>query len=258
MILSDKDVELLKFKENDVVVKKVILSTGEYYVKYCSNRDAFMELLGKIVFDLVGICCPEYIYIKEAHCVLSEDIKKYDTFYNPFDLNMNGYTLKNVKERLFESELFSNLEQINLHINVMHFIDILFSNIDRHISNFCFLRKEDGSGYLVVFDNADFLQKFDKATRPMSIDDADSLSFVFTDKEVEARDFIGKLSEEERLYLLKIYEMFSPMRLFTIVRQIEKENNIKLPDKLDVFKKYLKNYLMVGKVLKEIGKIHKK
>ena len=56
----------------------------------------------------------------------------------------DGYTLKNVKERLFESELFSNLEQINLHINVMHFIDILFSNIDRHISNFGFSLKEDG------------------------------------------------------------------------------------------------------------------
>jgi hypothetical protein len=258
MKLSDKDVELLKFKENDVVVKKVILSTGEYYAKYCNIYETFMELLGNKVFALIGIKCPTYHYIKEAHCVLSEDVKKYDTFYNPFDLNMNGYTLRNVKCKLCDSGLFFNMDEINFQIDVMHFIDILFSNIDRHISNFGFARREDGTGYLVVYDNADFLTQFDKATRPMSIDDADSLSFVFTSKEIEARDFIGKLSEEEILYLLKIYEMFSPIRLVTIIRSIEKENNIKLPDKLDVFKKYLKNYLMVGKLLKEKGKIHKK
>lgn len=258
MVLSDKDIELLKFKEHDVVVKKVNLSTGEYYAKYCTVHDAFMELLGKRVFELVGIKCPKYTYISDAHCVLSDDIKKYDMYYNPFDLEMNGYTLKDIKDKLYACEKFSNLEQIYFQIDIMHFIDILFSNIDRHISNFGFSLKEDGTGYLIVYDNADFLQEFEKATRPMSIEGSNCLDFVFTSKKDEAREFILSLSEEKRMYMLKIYELFSPMRLLTIVRNIEKENNFKLPNKFNIFKYYVMNYYMLGKLLKDNNKLKNK
>ena len=249
MILNSKDIELLKFKANDVVVKKVVLSTGEYYAKYCSIHDAFMELLGKKIFDLVEIKCPNYQYVKEARCVISDDVKKYDTFYNPFDLNMSGHTLRDVKNKLYGK--FSNVDELYLEVNIMHFIDILFSNIDRHVSNFGFSKKEDGTGYLVVYDNADFLNDFFKGTRPMAIESADALSFVFTSKMSEARVFINSLSELEKLYMLKVYEMFSPMRLLTIIRAIEKEQKIKLPNKLEILNKYTKNYLMIGRLLKE-------
>lgn len=261
MILSNKDIELLKFKTNDVVVKKVSLSTGEYYAKYCTIQDAFMELLGNRVFDLVGIKCPKYQYVPGAHCVISEDVNNFDKFYNPFDLNMNGHTLRNVKNKIggqYIQGRFTNYIEICLQIDIMHFIDILFSNIDRHISNFGFSLKEDGTGYLVVYDNADFLKEFEKATRPMSIDDSDTLSFVFTSKKEEAKDFISKLSEEEGLYLLKIYEMFSPIRLLTIINSISKENGIKLPSLLSIMKEYTRNYMGIGKLLKEKEIIRKK
>ena len=161
MILNEKDIELLKFKENEVAVKRVLLSTGEFYAKYCTIHDAFMEILGSKVFSLVGIKCPNYTYIKDAHCVLSENVKNYDKFHNPFDLGMNGYTLTNVKNKLagyFLQGKFTNHKEICFQIDIMHFIDILFSNIDRHLSNIGFSLKEDLMGYLVVYDNADFLQ----------------------------------------------------------------------------------------------------
>ena len=261
MVLNEKDIELLKFKENEVVVKKVLLSTGEFYAKYCTIHDAFMEILGSKVFSLVGIKCPNYTYIKDAHCVLSENVKNYDKFHNPFDLGMNGYTLMNVKNKLagyFLQGKFTNHKEICFQIDIMHFIDILFSNIDRHISNFGFSLKEDGMGYLVVYDNADFLQEFEKATRPMSIEGSNGLDFVFTSKREEAKVFISSLSEEERLYMLKIYEMFSPLRLLSIISGIEKDNDIKLPNKLSIMKSYIKNYMMIGKLLNNKDKIKKK
>ena len=98
--LIDKKPSLMGIKENEVIVKKVKLSTGEFYAKYCTIHDAFMEILGSKVFSLVGITCPNYTYVSDVHCVLSEDVKKYDKFHNPFDLGMNGYTLKNVKNKL--------------------------------------------------------------------------------------------------------------------------------------------------------------
>ena len=261
MILSCKDVELLQFKENDVVVKKVKLSTGEYYAKYCTVNDAFRELLGNKIFDLVGIKCPKYTYVSEAHCVISEDIRSFDTFYNPFDLGMNGYTLKNVKNKIggqFIQGKFTNYKEICFQIDVMHFIDILFSNIDRHISNYGFSLKEDGTGYLVVYDNADFLKEFEKGTRPMSIDTSDGLSFVYTSKRDEAREFISKISEEEKQYFMKVYEMFSPIRVLTMINSISKENGIKLPNLLTTMNEYTRNYFMVGKLLKENNKTKKK
>ncbi len=256
MMLNEKDIKLLKFKKNDICVRKIKLSTGEYYAKYCGVRDGFRELLGSEVFNLVGIKCPRYYYVKEAYCTLSEDVKKYDEFYNPFELNMNGYTLSEVKSKL--NGFVTNEEELYWQFEIMHFIDILFSNIDRHISNYGFSKREDGSGYLVVFDNADFLKDFEKATRPMAIATNDPLDFVFTSKQNEAMEFISHLSDKERLYFLKIYEMFSPSRLFSIVRTIEKENGIKLPDKLNIFKSYINNYVMIGSILKDKGKTKKK
>ncbi len=256
MVLSREDIKTLIFKEDRVVVRKIKLSIGEYYAKYCNDYDAFRELLGKKVFDLVGIKCPEYKYVKEVHCVISEDVEKWDKYYNPFDLNMNGHTLMNVKDKLYGK--FTNSDEICFQVDLMHFIDILFANIDRHVSNFGFSKKEDGSGYLVVFDNAEFLYDFEKGTRPMAIDDSDALLFVFTRKQDEALEFFSKLSEEEKQYFLKVYEMFSPMRVLTIINSIEKENSIKLPNKLRVLKDYIKNYIMVGKVLKKKDKVKKK
>lgn len=261
MILNSDDIKKIQFKKDNVVVKKVNLSIGHYYAKYCTIQDAFRELLGKKVFDLVGIKCPLYHYVEQAHCVISEDIKNFDTFYNPFDLEMNGYTLKDIKEKLLlqqEQGKFTNIDHIYFQIDVMHFIDILLSNIDRHISNFGFSLKDDNTGYLVVYDNADMLNEFEKATRPMAIETSEPLSFVFTSKRAEAKEFINNVDEGTYQYFMRIYEMLAPNRLFSMIKIIEIENNIKFHDKISVFKSYIRNYLMIGKILKQNNKIKKK
>lgn len=174
---------------------------------------------------------------------------------------MNGYTLKDVKEKLIlqlEQGKFTNLNKIYFQIDVMHFIDILLSNIDRHISNFGFSLKEDNTGYLVVYDNADMLNEFDKATRPMSIETTEPLSFVFIKKGIEAKEFINNVDEDAYQYFMKIYDMLTPSRLFSMIKVIEKEINIKFPDKIFVYKSYVRNYLMIGKILKEKNKRKKK
>ena len=50
----------------------------------------------------------------------------------------------------------------------MHFIDMLFSNVDRHIYNYGISIDENNNGCLVVFDNGLFLDYFDKIVKPPS------------------------------------------------------------------------------------------
>lgn len=254
MVFTKEDMEKINAKNNSTVVKKLFLSIGEYYAKYCTDADAFRELLGKKVFDMVGIKCPIYYYCEEAHCVLSENVNNFDKFFNPFDLGMNGYTMRDIKEKLGVHQLegrFSNIEELDFQLNLMHFIDILFSNIDRHISNFGFSLREDGSGYLVVFDNAEFLKEFHYAIRPVSFRNSGSLDFIFRAKKEEASNFLEHVSEEEKEYFKKVYELFSPFRLLTLIRKLEKENNIIFANKINTFKSYIKNYMMLGMLLRD-------
>ena len=79
IILNNEDKLKLKYDRN-IRVKYVDLSIGSYYAKYCFDDEIFKELLGKKVFDMVGIKCPNYFMFRDEHCVLSEDLNKYNHF----------------------------------------------------------------------------------------------------------------------------------------------------------------------------------
>ena len=103
--LNEEDRIKLKCDPN-IRVKHVDLNIGTFYAKYCFNDEIFKELLGKKVFDMVGIKCPNYFMFRDEHCVLSEDLNKYNHFYLADEIIGNVTSINDLKN--FFDNLFPN------------------------------------------------------------------------------------------------------------------------------------------------------
>ena len=98
---------------------------------------------------------------------------------------------------------FTNCNELVTQVNIMHFIDILFCNTDRHSSNYAFSVNEDGSAKLVVLDNELMLHDFFHATRPVSFPTQCHLTFTQYTKECEYKYFLETLPEDQKEILYK-------------------------------------------------------
>lgn len=237
-----------------VMADRVDLSIGSYYYKFCSINSRFMELLGAKVFDLVGIKHAEYEYVQEKACLLSKDLNTYERLYSCYDLYiMRANTLDQVMSAMDKLGIQCgyDVSKVKLQIEVMHFIDILFSNIDRHISNFGFYLYPDGLVELVVLDNEYFLQNFKIATRPMACgdDEIEEQDFMGISKRYEASKFFESMSDELRELIPKYLELFSPSRVEVMLNSLEDEQCLGWPNKRYSLRHYKKNYKMICKLL---------
>lgn len=257
MKLSKEDLDKINY-DGFCLVEQVNLSIGSYYAKFCNINSRFMELLGKKVFDLVGIKSADYEYIQEKGCLLSKDLNDDKYFYSCYDLFiMRANTLKQVYDGLdiltyrLNNGIEYKVDKAKLQIEIMHFIDILFSNIDRHISNFGFYLHENGEVELVLLDNEYFLQNFKIATRPMACgdDEIDSQDFMHISKRYEATRFFENMSDELKELVPKYLEMFSPERVEVLLNAIENEQCLGWPLKVSSLRQYKKNYKMICKLL---------
>ena len=257
MKLNKEDLSKI-YCDSYCLVHRADLSIGAYYAKFCNINSRFMELLGKRVFDLVGIKSADYEYIQEKGCLLSKDLNSDKQFYSCYDFYiMRANTLKQVYDGLdiltyrMNNGIEYKVDKAKLQIEIMHFIDILFSNIDRHISNFGFYLHENGEVELVLLDNEYFLQNFKTATRPMACgdDEIDSQDFMHISKRYEATKFFESMSEEMRELVPKYLEMFSPERVEVLLNAIEEEQCLGWPLKVSSLRQYKRNYKMICKLL---------
>lgn len=221
---------------------RVDLSSGSYYVKNTGNSGAFRELFGKKIFDIVGILSPEYLYIKDKNCILSSDLNQtYKRFI--FASQLNDITNINV---LYESlKQFKNYEELITSVNIMHFIDTLFCNTDRHSDNYGFAVNEDNTARLVVLDNELMLDDFTCATRPVSFPTHSHVIYRSYSKECEYKYFLDTLSEEHKLLIFYLLKKIDLKTVYFIMNSLERENNCKFKNKF--FLKYVKNYIMLYK-----------
>ena len=251
MVLSEED--LCKIEcDGFFLVDQVDLSIGPYYYKFAGAGEIFRELLGSKVFKMVGIKCAEYEYLPQKKCLMSKDLNSEQIMYTPSSFGMKGVTLYDVYMGI-ERGRFNNPDQVKLSIEIMHFIDLLFSNIDRHISNFGFYIDEAGNVVLALLDNECFLKYYDKATRPMYVEEGeriDSMSFMRTSKKKEAEVFLSNISFELKELIPKYLEMFSPSRVESIITGIEMELGMEFPNKRYNMRKYKRNYSMICGLLK--------
>ena len=259
--LNNEDKLKLKYDRN-IRVKYVDLSIGSYYAKYCFDDEIFKELLGKKVFDMVGIKCPNYFMFKDEHCVLSEDLNKYNNFYLAEEIIENVTSINDLK-KFFEYQSdkynrYTNIDQLMFQIYMMHFIDMLFSNIDRYTHHYGFGLNEDATGYLVVFDNGEFLDHFDMATRPVSFPSDDPMSYVLYSKEAECRYFMEHADDEVMEMVKVILSRFNLRTVRLLMKEIERDTNYKFTCKNRLMLGYLGNYLMIYKVLLSNSKQNKK
>ena len=241
------------YYENTVLHRK--LASGLYYVKYCREDEIFRELIGKEVFDIVGIKCPQYYFNKENNCLLSEDLKSKKGFIYMSeipdiqkDLFWRRITLDIVINSICKE--VNNQEEIILELNIMHFIDILFSNIDRHLNNYGIIIDEMKNGHITVFDNAMFLDNLDCVTKPMA---CKSVTTRFPKYE-ECQKFLKTLSEEHLEYIYEIFLKFKPKTLKLIIKKIEKDNDYKFYYTNKTLRLYTKNYIMIHMIIQKIIK----
>lgn len=260
MKLSREDTDILSYCSSGNKVKQVNLSIGTYYAKYGhdnvgTTRMIFRELLGTKVFNLVGIKCAQYQYIHEIECLISKDLNEVDRFYWSYELGFGSLALEYVYEGIRLQDKvnggFTNQEQLILSVEIMHFIDILFSNIDRHARNFGFYINEDGYGELVVFDNEGFLRCYESATKPYAFDgyiveEQDCSNYT---KEEEANKFFKMMSDEMKVLVPKYLEMFTPRRVEQLIHGIEVETNLQFPELKEHMKNYRNNYKMICRML---------
>ena len=232
-------------------VRKYNLSSGTYYAKYCSEDEVFRELIGKEVFDMGGIKCPEYYYIKEKRCLVSEDLHNLNGFMYMSeipeikkDVYWRRITLDIVKKSL--SEIINNKEELELEINIMHFIDVLFSNIDRHLNNYGISIDENNICHISVFDNGMFIENLDCVTKPMACSVTNKKP-----KYQECEYFIKNLKEEHKKYIYEIFKTFTPKTLMLIMNKIERENNYKFHSKNKILYIYIKNYLRIYTIIQK-------
>lgn len=233
------------------LVDQVDLSIGSYYYKFAGLGEIFRELLGRDVFNMVGIKCAQYEYLSDKKCLLSKDLNSDKPMISPTSFGIKGTILYDVYKGIDKGE-FSNSEQIKLSIEIMHFIDLLFSNIDRHITNFGFYIDDDLNAELVLLDNGCFLSYYDIATRPLAynLGGMSSMQFMMISKKAEAIEFVKRMSLEMRELVPMYLELFKPERVEVMLNKIEKEINMEFPDKKYNMRKYRKNYNMVSSLVK--------
>lgn len=263
--LTEEDKCLLKYDAN-VWLRRVQLSTGSYYAKYCSvfcpGDTMYGELIGKKVADIVGIKCPNYYIFWDEQCILSEDLNSYKGFCFAKDIGINNTTLNDVRECLEKQrdELgrFTNVDELMFQVYTMHFIDILFSNTDRHEDNYGFILKDDGKGELVIFDHGDILTHLDIATRPLSFDEASDVDYALYSKVAETSYFFENASEEVMTIVNSLFTAFDVRRISMLFNLVEKEANRKFVHKKEYLKAYKKNYKMIKNLLLERARKYKK
>ena len=206
-------------------IQVIELSSGKYYAKYTGKAGAFRELLGKKIFDLIGIDSPEYLYYKDENCILSTDLKdKYPNLKFSYEMA----DIRNMNDLYELLKQFKNYEELITQVNIMHFIDILFSNTDRHSNNYGFNFNEDGTATLVVLDNEEMLTDFIHATRPVSFPTDNHLCFIDYSKEAEYKYFLENLPENQKQIIYYYLRKFDIKTVYSIINDLEKENNFKI------------------------------
>lgn len=241
--ITEEEKSKIKYNGWDKIVNLKI-NNKSYYAKFIGTAGAFRELLGKKIFDMLGISTPDYLYLRDKNCILSTDLREqYQNFIFGYELtdiiNMND---------LYEIvRKYKNSEELITTLNILHFIDILFSNTDRHSNNYGFSINEDGNAKLVVLDNEEMLDDFIHATRPVSFPTKDHLCFIDFTKESEYKYFLDTLSEEQKQVIYYLLQKFDLKTVFSLINEIERENGIRLKNKRKILLNYIKNYIMIYK-----------
>lgn len=243
--LTEEDKSKLEFP-GWTNVHKLNLSSGTYYGKYTNNDGAFRELFGKKIFDIVGINSANYYYYKEQECILSTDLENQ---YKNYKLARKYGNVETLNDLYNIASKFNNKEDLILQINIMHFIDILFSNRDRHTNNYGFSIDENNNAQLIVLDNGLILEEFGSSIIPVSTNEDINQELYENLNEKELYLFINNLSEEQRELMIYYLKKFNLKNVYTIMNSIERENKCKFKIKKKLFFEYTKHYMKIYKIV---------
>jgi hypothetical protein len=243
--LTEEDKAKIEYQGWDNV-SKFNLSSGIYYGKFTNNDGAFKELFGKKIFDIVGINSAKYYYFQEKECIVSTDLEKQYKNYKPASKYGSIYSLNDLYNIALK---FNNKEEVILQINIMHFMDILFSNRDRHVDNYGFTVDENNNAKLIVLDNGQILEEFGSLIIPISTNSNSHQEVYKHLNEEELQLFINNLNQEQKELMIHYLKKFNLKNVYMIMRSIERENKCKFKIKKKLFFEYIKHYMKIYKIV---------
>lgn len=271
----DNHYQVLEYKRsyNDLVKDRTFAPLGRYKdCFYISKRKLFFkeeqdrinyELLGDIVADDLSINHTSYEpYVikttsREMKGLLSKDYRIPNHLLVKFDkiLGNKDMTLDNILLSLnIYFKGYQNKEEIIKRIYndvIKHYmLDLLLGNIDNGKYNYELIVGDDNA-YLSPYSDFGMIFNFTSTNLRVNneVDNSlyNNLKLLLTN-ELYYKEFI------------KMYKKITPDRMEGLLKEVEDAKNIPLGDNFKniVFLSYMKHYLMIDGIIKEINKKRKR
>lgn len=271
----DNHYQVLEYKRsyNDLVKDRTFAPLGRYKdCFYISKRKLFFkeeqdrinyELLGEIVADDLSINHTSYEpYVikttsREMKGLLSKDYRIPNHLLVKFDkiLGNKDMTLDNIllSLNMYFKEYQNKDEIINRIYNdvIKHYmLDLLLGNIDNGKYNYELIVGDDNA-YLSPYTDFGMIFNFTSTNLRVNneVDNSlyNNLRLLLTN-ELYYKEFI------------KMYKKITPERMEELLKEVEDNKNISLGDNFKniVFLSYMKHYLIIDGIIKEINKDKRK
>lgn len=271
----DNHYQVLEYKRsyNDLVKDRTFAPLGRYKdCFYISKRKLFFkeeqdrinyELLGEIVADDLSINHTSYEpYVikttsREMKGLLSKDYRIPNHLLVKFDkiLGNKDMTLDNIllSLNMYFKEYQNKDEIINRIYNdvIKHYmLDLLLGNIDNGKYNYELIVGDDNA-YLSPY--SDFGMIFNFTSTNLRVNNEVDNSLYNNLRLLLTNDLYYK-------EFIKMYKKITPDRMEELLKKVEDAKNISLGDNFKniVFLSYMKHYLMIDGIIKEINKDKRK
>lgn len=242
--LTKEDIEIITHLGFPRVVT---LSCGDFLIKRVKIDVVIRELLGEKIGKIMELKVPhnEYQVLNSEYYILSADLNKEGEFITAtqkFNENeRTDYSLYEVWLSL-ENEPNYNIHNV-VDIIKIYIYDILFHNSDRTLDNWGFLKHQDGTEEVVMFDHEFILNDGDTAI--LHANDITKIPLL----KVDFKKFL-ELSSKEFSDLFKYYyDLFTPAYFNELLDTEAKNIGLEISYIVHALKTYYaKHYQNLGEI----------
>lgn len=288
MELNREDIDIIRHLDYP---KAVNLSIGNFIIKRAFAKYPFNELIGEKLAKVFGLVCPHNLIteVDGQYYVLSENLNKLGEFKTASELGMPGKTYSLYDAWLFLAQNYPNSLELSFDLVKIYIYDVLFYHFDRNLNNWGIITNASGTK-IVILDNEfilvnekDINGSFYYFTKEQlrlyaTLPKYNPLDYVeptlpeleqslilgeLLDLELKPniyrdfREFIKASSKEYQDLFIYYFNLLTPEFLKNILKEVETENNLEIPNKEDIIAIYQKNRDELSSIYHSIVKENK-
>ncbi len=204
-----------------------VIGNKLYYYK---RNDAYVEMLVEKIADLFGLKHAHYIpiTIDGLNYYLSEDLNNQGTFSTAYDLGIDSNSLRDISDSVLN--LFPNdFDRLIDDIIKMYFMDLMILNIDRHVSNWGFINKDNKPEICILDNDLSFIWYYScmNSCHNPTLDSYNELINIFE-----------TFPDEYIELFIKMYNTLDCDKLGELVKKTEEDLVMELPYKDNYFNRF--------------------